>query len=107
MRKFLTILLIAAIACVEVSNTKVENEDFVLDLDDVEFNWLTDIFSKIGNVIKGAWNAIKKGIDWLKEKGIWTHLVTVLKTVGKTAAITVCSTVLTPVVCGPLIGALL
>ena len=106
MKQFLAILLIAAITCVEVSKP--------LDYTEIELN----IFKKIGNGIKkvvngvknfvsNAWNAVQKGINWLKQKGLWDHVKTLLKTAGKAAATAACSAALSPAVCAPVINFLL
>ena len=73
--------------------SKNEESDFnelldLLDLDvnSVELNWFTNIFKKVGNFFKGLWGKIKKGIEWLKKKGIWSTLMTIAKTAGRIAA---------------------
>ena len=112
MRKLIAILLIAVIACVEVDTTpKNEESDFnelldLLDLDvnSVELNWFKNIFKKVGNFFKGLWGKVKQGINWLKEKGIWSMLMTVAKTAGRIAATSLCSTYLTPAVCTPVVN---
>ena len=112
MRKLIAILLISVIACVEVDTTpKNEESDFnelldLLDLDvnSVELNWFKNIFKKVGDFFKGIWGKVKQGINWLKEKGIWSMLMTVAKTAGRIAATSLCSTYLTPAVCTPVVN---
>ena len=116
MRKLITILLIAFIACVEVETIakKEESEvsDFnelldLLDLDanSVELGWLSDIFKKVGNFFKGIWNGIKGTVKWLKDKGIWDKLVSLAKTGARIAVTSLCSTYLSPAVCTPVVNA--
>ena len=111
MRKFLVILLIAAIACVEVSNTKEKvTEDELLKLlniDSVEMGFIKKVVRKIGNFGKKVWNGVKNGINFLKQKGWWEPIKTILKTAGKAAATAACSAYLSPAVCAPVINILL
>ena len=116
MRKLITILLIAFIACVEVETIakKEESEvsDFnelldLLDLDanSVELSWLTDIGKKIGRFFGNMWNSIKSKIQWLKDNGIWDKLVSLAKTGARIAVTSLCSTYLSPAVCTPVVNA--
>ena len=107
MKKFLAILLIAAITCVEFSKPTQDEVFNLFDMDDAELNIFTSIWDKIKGFFTGAWNAIKKGISWLKEKGLWDHIKTVLKTLGGTAAKAACSALASSEMCETVINALL
>ena len=114
MRKLITILLIAFIACVEVETIakKEESEvsDFnelldLLDLDanSVELGWLKKIFKKVGNFFKGIWNGIKGTVKWLKDKGIWDQLISLAKTGTKSAVTSLCSEHFSESICKPVV----
>ena len=114
MRKFLAILLIASIVCVEVSNTqeKVAEDNlldlFEFDIESAEFKgWIKNVVKKVKDFGKKVVDKVKSGINYLKQKGYWNLIVNTLKTVGKIAATSVCSAYLSPAVCGPVIGTLL
>ena len=99
MRKFLAVLLIAAIACTEVVDTEVAPE-----FNDVELkNWLDGL--------KKGWNAltsgVKKAVNWLKEKGYWDTIVKAAKTAGKLAAKALCAKYTSGDTCGQIVDALL
>ena len=93
MKKFLAIFLIAIVAWETV-------EEF-----DLEGLW-----SKIKKKFKSAWDklsgAVKKAVNWLKDKGIYDLVKDKLVTLGKVAATTFCSAYLSPAVCGPAIEGL-
>ena len=93
MKKFLAILLIAIVACETV-------DDF-----DLEGLW-----KKIKKAVKSAWDklsgAVKKAVNWFKDKGIYDIVKDKLITLGKAAATTFCSAYLSPAVCAPAIEGL-
>ena len=93
MKKFLAIFLIAIVAC-----------ETVEDLD------LEGLWSKIKKVVKSAWDklsgAVKKAVNWLKDKGIYDLVKDKLVQLGKAAATTFCSAYLSPAVCAPAIEGL-
>ena len=93
MKKFLAILLIAIVACEAV-------DDF-----DLEGLW-----KKIKKAVKSAWDklsgAVKKAVNWLKDKGIYDLVKDKLIKLGKAAATTFCSAYLSPAVCAPAIEGL-
>ena len=68
MKKFLAILLIAIVACSDVS--VIEEREFDLE------------------TITGTVNEV---IAWLKEHGLWEPLMETLKTAGKVAAYAFCT----------------
>ena len=68
MKKFLAILLIAIVACSNVS--VVEEEEFDLE--------------KITGTVKEV-------VAWLKKNGLWDPLMNTLKTAGKVAAFAFCT----------------
>ena len=68
--KFLAFFLIAVIACAAV-------EEQVLD------SWLGNLWDKIKNAFKKAWN-------WLKENGYLELIKNALVTLGKSAAVNLC-----------------
>ena len=68
MKKFLAILLIAIVACSNVS--VVEEEEFDLEK------------------ITGTVNQV---VAWLKKNGLWDPLMNTLKTAGKIAAFAFCT----------------
>ena len=114
MRKFLAILLIASIVCVEVSDAqeKVAEDNlldvFEFDIESAEFKgWIKNVVNKVKNFGKKVVDKVKSGINYLKQKGYWTLIVNALKTAGKIAATSLCSAYLSPAVCGPVIGLLL
>ena len=114
MRKFLAILLIASIVCVEVSDAqeKVTEDNlldvFEFDIESAEFKgWIKNVVNKVKNFGKKVVDKVKSGINYLKQKGYWTLIVNALKTAGKIAATSLCSAYLSPAVCGPVIGLLL
>ena len=114
MRKFLAILLIASIVCVEVSNTpeKVAEDNlldlFEFDIESAEFKgWIKKVVNKVKDVGKKVVDKVKSGIDYLKKKGYWSLIVNALKTAGKIAATSLCSAYLSPAVCGPVINTIL
>ena len=93
MKKFLAILLIAIVACETVDNFDLEG-----------------LWKKIKNAVKSAWDklsgAVKKAINWLKDKGIYDLVKSKLIQLGKAAATTFCSAYLSPAVCAPAIEGL-
>ena len=93
MKKILALFLIAIVACEAV-------EDF-----DLEGLW-----SKIKKAVKSAWDklsgAVKKAVNWLKDKGIYDLVKDKLIQLGKVAATTFCSAYLSPAVCAPAIEGL-
>ena len=125
MNKLLVFFLLAIVTC-EQLDTSVEDAfnsvdiDKYLDhyIDEVEFDdvelqlKLRNIFKGIKNFFKGTigkafkklGKAVQKGINVLKEKGIWDKLVSVVKSVGKIAATSLCSAYLSPAVCTPAVG---
>ena len=93
MKKFLAIFLIAIVAC-----------EAVEDLD------LEGLWKKIKKVVKSAWDklsgAVKKAVNWLKDKGIYELVKDKLVQLGKAAATTFCSAYLSPAICAPAIEGL-
>ena len=93
MKKFLAIFLIAIVAC-----------EAVEDLD------LEGLWKKIKKAVKSAWDklsgAVKKAVNWLKDKGIYDLVKDKLVQLGKAAATTFCSAYLSPAVCAPAIEGL-
>ena len=87
MKKFLAFLLIAVIACMTVE-------------EEMEFNsWLSNLWNKIKNAVKKAWN-------WLKEKGYLSKIKDALVKLGKTAAIALCKKWFDAQVCEGIINGL-
>ena len=68
--KFLAFFLIAVIACAAVEEQ---------DLD----SWLGNLWDKIKNAVKKAWN-------WLKDHGYLEKIKNALVTLGKAAAVNLC-----------------
>ncbi len=109
MRKLIAILLIVAIACAEVDTTpKVGESEFKelldlldFDVDSVELSWLNRFFDGIGDFFGDIWDAVKSGIWWLKDEGIWDSVVSIAKTAGRYAATHYCSEYISPEVCKP------
>ena len=93
MKKFLAIFLIAIVAC-----------EAVEDLD------LEGLWKKIKKAVKSAWDklsgAVKKAVNWLKDKGIYDLVKDKLVQLGKAAATTFCSAYLSPAICAPAIEGL-
>ena len=93
MKKFLAIFLIAIVAC-----------EAVEDLD------LEGLWKKIKKAVKSAWDklsgAVKKAVNWLKDKGIYDLVKDKLVQLGKAAATTFCSAYLSPAVCAPAVEGL-
>ena len=71
MKKFLVFLLIAVIVC-----QAVEEE---IDMN----SWIGNLWNKIKNAFKKAWN-------WLKEHGYLEKIKNALVTLGKAAAVKLC-----------------
>ena len=125
MNKLLVFFLLAIVTC-EQLNTPVEDAFSSIDIDkyldhyidevefdDVELQFkFRNIFKGIKNFFKGTigkafkklGKAVQKGINFLKEKGIWDKLVGVVKSVGQIAATSFCSAYLSPAVCTPAVG---
>ena len=93
MKKFLAFFLIAIVACEAV-------EDY--DLEGL-WSWIKDKAKKVWNALSGA---VKKAVNWLKEKGIYDLIKSKLVQLGKAAATTFCSAYLSPAVCAPAIEGL-
>ena len=87
MKKFLVFLLIAVIVC-----QAVEEE---IDMN----SWLGNLWKKIKNAFKKAWN-------WLKEKGLLSKIKDALVSLGKQAAIALCKKWFDEAVCEKVIGSL-
>ncbi len=75
MKQFLAFLLIAIVACTTV-------EDMTLQ------NWI--------DTLKELFN---KGVQWLKDHGVYDQVVQALRTLGKQAAIEVCCNWLDRTIC--------
>ena len=125
MNKLLIFFLLAIVTC-EQLDTSVEDAFSSIDIDeyidhyidelefgDVELQLkLKNIFKGIKNFFKGTvgkafsklGKAVQKGINFLKEKGIWDKLVSVAKQIGEIAATSFCSAYLSPAICGPAVG---
>ena len=95
MRKLLVILLLAAIACADVTEINEEPNNLLnfigVKIDDVEFN---------------IWDQVYGGIQWLKDNGYWDVLISVAKGVGKIVAINYCSVYLSSSVCSLIVEAI-
>ena len=93
MKKFLAFLLIAIVACEAVEDVDLEG-----------------IWKKIKKAVKSAWDklsgAVKKAVNWLKDKGIYDLVKDKLVQLGKAAATTFCSAYLSPAICAPAIEGL-
>ena len=93
MKKFLAFLLIAIVACEAVEDVDLEG-----------------LWKKIKKAVKSAWDklsgAVKKAVNWLKDKGIYDLVKDKLIQLGKVAATTFCSAYLSPAVCAPAIEGL-
>ena len=94
MKKFLVFFLIAIVACEAVE------DDF--DLEGL-WSWIKKTAKKIWDKLSGA---VKKAINWLKDKGIYDLVKSKLIQLGKAAATTFCSAYLSPAVCAPAIEGL-
>ena len=94
MKKFLAILLIAIVACSNVS--VVEEEEFDLE--------------KLPEWIKKGWSTLlktfKKVVEFLKESGLWDPLVKLLKDKGLETAKKLCLKVYDEEFCDELVGSL-
>ena len=88
MKKFLAFFLIAVVACEAVDD---------LDLESIQ-DWIVDKVTSIWNTLT---DAVKKAINWLKDKGIYDLIKDKVIQLGKVAATTFCSAYLSPAVCGP------
>ena len=88
MKKFLAFFLIAIVACEAVDD---------LDLEGL-WGWIKDKVSSLWNKLTSA---VKKAINWLKDKGIYDLIKDKVIQLGKVAATTFCSAYLSPAVCGP------
>ena len=93
MKKFLAIFLIAIVACEAV-------EDFDLD------GWWKKVKKKLKSVWDKLSGAVKKAVNWLKDKGIYDLVKQKLIQLGKAAAISFCSGYLSPAVCAPAVEGL-
>ena len=93
MKKFLAFLLIAIVACEAVEDVDLEG-----------------LWKKIKKAVKSAWDklsgAVKKAVNWLKDKGIYDLVKDKLVQLGKAAATTFCSAYLSPAICAPAIEGL-
>ena len=125
MNKLLVFFLLAIVTC-EHLDTSVEDtfnsvdKDKYLDhffdefeIDDVELKFaVKNIFKGIKNFFKGTVakafkklaEIVQKGINFLKEIGIWDKLVETAKSAGKKLAISFCSAHLSPPVCSLAVG---
>ena len=90
MKKILAILLIAIVACETIQEIDLES-------------WWTDIRDKVEDAVKDAWDklteAVKKAVNWLKEKGIYDLVKDKVIQLGKAAAIAFCTPYLGPAIC--------
>ena len=126
MNKLLVFFLLAIVTCeqldtsVEDAFNSIDVEKYLdhymdnLEFDDVELQikFFRNIFKGIKNFFKGTigkafrklGKAVQKGINFLKEKGIWDKLVNAVKSIGKVAATSFCSAYLSPAICTPAVG---
>ena len=92
MKKFLAILLVAAISCTFVEDLK--DAGLFDDRDDIVLQGLPDFFKRLWDKIKEIWHdipgAIQKVINFLKEKGYWDDLIDLIKKYGTKYGIDFC-----------------
>ena len=86
MRKFLFVLLIAAIICAETPSLLS-----VIDELELEESQAAEL--------KGVIKTLQDGINWLKNNGYWNLIVNAVKTGGKIAATSLCSAYIPRPIC--------
>ena len=93
MKKFLAILLIAAIAGSFIDELK--EAGLFDERDDVVLEGLPDFFRRLWDKIKQIWNnipgAIQKVIDFLKKNGYWNTLIDLIEKYGTKYATDFCA----------------
>ena len=88
MRKFLVVLLIAAIACIEVAVTET--------VQDVE---MKSFIRKVVDGVKNVIGHVRKAVNWVKQTPIWPVIRQVGVHVGRTVLTGVCSRFVNPATC--------
>ena len=91
MRKYLFVLLIAAIICAETPSLLSVIDELELEEDQAV---------ELKNFIKN----VQDGIQWLKDHGYWGLIINAVKTVGKIAATSVCSAYIPRPICALVIN---
>ena len=84
MKKFITIILLAAIACTFIEDLKAAGA--FDDRDDEVLKGLPDFFKRIWDKIKDIWKDIpgfiQKVINFLKDNGYWESLIDIVQKYG-------------------------
>ena len=106
MKKLITLLLIAAIACTFVDDLK--EAGLFDERDDVVLNGLPDFFSRLWEKIKQIWNdipgAFQKVVNFLKEKGYWDSLIDIIQKYGTKYGTDFCANYLDAELCADVVG---
>ena len=106
MKKLITLLLIAAIACTFVDDLK--EAGLFDERDDVVLNGLPDFFSRLWEKIKKIWNdipgAFQNVVNFLKEKEYWDSLIDIIQKYGTKYGTEFCAKYLDAELCGDVVG---
>ena len=106
MKKFLAILLIAAISCTFIDDLK--DVGLFDERDDIVLEGLPDFFKRLWDKIKEIWHdipgAIQKVINFLKEKGYWDDLIDIIKKQGTKYGTDFCAKYLDRDLCADVVG---
>ena len=93
MRKFLVVLLIAAIACTEVAVTET--------VQDVE---MKGFIRKVINGVKNVIGKVRGVVNWVKQTPIWPVVRQVGVQVGRKVLTGVCSKFVNPATCSGVVN---
>ena len=93
MRKFLVVLLIAAIACTEVAVTET--------VQDVE---MKGFIRKVINGVKNVIGKVRGVVNWVKQTPIWPVVRQVGVQVGRKVLTGVCSKFVNPAACSKVVN---
>ena len=102
--KILLILLIAAIACVEVKEETTKQTPFTEEDIARLKTWLEENKGNIEEAMFKIGDIVEKAIKWLKDHGVYETIINLLTVGGKYAAIAGCSAYLSPFICEPVIS---
>ena len=101
MKKFLAILLFAAISC--SLYTELKEAGFFIDEDEVVLRGIGDFFKRLWDKIVEFWNdipgKIQTVVDFLKKNGYWEQLIDLIKKYGTKYATDFCDNYLDHDIC--------
>ena len=112
MKFFLAVLLLVAVTSSTVEEKYLGLEDYT----DVElegffgniFKGIGNFFGRIGRGIGKAFNTVKgwvnTGVNWLKNNGLWSPLVSFAKSKGQPLATGLCTRFISAGICNKVVG---